>query len=293
MATGRYFTQTDFRQFNLNFPWAERTSVSLRTDGLILLDGVAYDAVYGVNYDLPGTATGRLTLYGEGFVRNGLGHLSQGLVMALTADVTNGSVTVRQSRVDGVYVNAAQVHTAMRTGTLLDDQQVLRAMFRIDDVITLSPFDDYAFGYTGNDTLYGEAGQDQLLGQAGNDALVGNSGNDTLIGGAGTDRLFGGYGFDVLRGNSGNDTLKGDQGSESTIDYFEFRAGDGVDTISDWDDGADRIRLYGVTDSNQINIVAVAGGDVRITALDYAVVVLNADVEDFQMIRGTGLFVLA
>jgi Ca2+-binding RTX toxin-like protein len=152
----------------------------------------------------------------------------------------------------------------------------------------LSPSDDYAFAYTGNDTLYGEGGNDHLLGQAGRDALVGGSGKDTLTGGAGADRLFGGYDSDVLRGNSGDDFLKGEGGA----DFFDFRSGDGRDTINDWDDGTDRIRLYGVTNSNQISIAGLAGGDVQITALNFSIVVLNAAVDDFQLVRGTGLFVL-
>lgn len=288
MATGRYFTQTDFRQFNLNFPWAERTGVALQTTGLILMNAVQYDALYQVNYDLPGAATGAVNLYGTEFARNAAGHLTTGLVMALTADFISGGVTTRQSRVEGVYVNAGQIDAAMRSVTMLDDQQVLRAMFRINDVITLSPSDDYAFSYTGSDTLYGEGGNDQLLGQAGNDVLVGGSGRDTLTGGAGADRLFGGYDADVLRGNSGDDFLKGEGGA----DVFEFRVGDGADTINDWDDGVDRIRLYGVTASNQISIVALTGGDVQITALNFSIVVLNAAVEDFQLVRGTGLYAL-
>ncbi len=293
MATGRYFTQTDFRQFNLNFPWAERTSVALQTTGLIQLNSMDYEAVYRVNYDFPGTASGYLGLFGTDFAKNTTNALTGGLVQALVAESIAGTVRTTQSRVEGVSLNAATVHNAMRTAGLADDQLVLQSMFRGNDNITLSPLNDYAFGYTGNDTLYGEAGHDQLLGQVGDDALVGSSGNDTLTGGAGADRMFGGYDSDVLRGNSGNDQLKGDQGSESTADVFEFRAGDGVDTILDWDDGPDRIRLYGVTSASQVSIVAIAGGDVRITALDFAVVVLNADVEDFQLVRGTGLFALA
>jgi RTX calcium-binding nonapeptide repeat (4 copies) len=284
LATGRYFSQTDFRQFNLNFPWAERNSVALQTTGLILMNSVEYDALYRVNYDLPGVAPGIFGLYGTNFTKNTSNHLTGGLVQAFI----NGTSAVTQSRVEGVSLSAVTVHNAMRTVGLADDQAVLQSMFRGNDLIDLSPSNDYAFGYTGNDTLYGEGGNDQLLGQAGNDVLVGGSGNDTLTGGAGADRLFGGYDADVLRGNSGNDFLKGEGGA----DFFEFRVGDGRDTINDWDDGVDRIRLYGVTNSNQISIVAVAGGDVQITALNLSIVVLNATVEDFQFVRGTGLYAL-
>lgn len=132
--------------------------------------------------------------------------------------------------------------------------------------------DDDIQGGDGDDLLVGEEGNDILDGGAGNDILIGDLsdaahrpvgnflyasatgderdvyqaryrigiltawkqryqpdasqaiGDDWLIGGAGDDLLIGGAGDDVLQGGSGSD-------------IYEFQLGDGVDIISDLDEG--------------------------------------------------------
>jgi hypothetical protein len=80
------------------------------------------------------------------------------------------------------------------------------------------------FGGDGNDTtgLDGSAQADRLYGMAGDDRLDGDKGSDRLEGGAGADTLIGGTGDDTLLGGSG-------------WDQYEFRSGDGFDTILDAD----------------------------------------------------------
>jgi Ca2+-binding RTX toxin-like protein len=68
------------------------------------------------------------------------------------------------------------------------------------------------------------------IGNALDNLLVGGAGADTLRGGAGDDTLFGGAGRDVLTGGAGRDT-------------FVLAAGGGVDTITDFTSGTDRIEL--------------------------------------------------
>ena len=70
----------------------------------------------------------------------------------------------------------------------------------------------------------------------GNDHLYGYAGNDTLAGGAGNDTIYGYDGDDVLEGGLGNDTLSGGAGS----DTYRFNAGDGQDTIDNYDNSAGR-----------------------------------------------------
>ncbi len=60
------------------------------------------------------------------------------------------------------------------------------------------------------------------------------SGHDTAVGSAGSDTFLGGAGNDVLTGLGGADT-------------FVFGAGDGNDTITDFGDGADVLRIEGVS----------------------------------------------
>jgi hypothetical protein len=105
-------------------------------------------------------------------------------------------------------------------------------------------------GTGGNDTLTGNAGNDSLNGGNGNDTLIGNPGNDTLIGGNGSDLLFGNAGNDVLNGDNGEDTLRGGLGTDILTggngkDVFVFAAGEGIDTITDFSLGSDKIGLTG------------------------------------------------
>jgi len=96
-------------------------------------------------------------------------------------------------------------------------------------------------GTSGSDILTGTAGNDSLDGGNGSDILIGNAGNDTLIGGNGTDFLVGSAGDDLLDGGNGNDTLRGGLGE----DIFVFAAGEGIDTITDFSLGTDKIGLTG------------------------------------------------
>jgi large repetitive protein len=96
-----------------------------------------------------------------------------------------------------------------------------------------SPSPSPISGTSGNDTLVGGSGDDKISGGAGNDLLIGGSGNDTLYGGTGNDILIGGLGNDVLHGGLGSD-------------IFLHSAGDGQDTITDFQNG-DRLVLAGYT----------------------------------------------
>ncbi|MEG4147553.1 Ig-like domain-containing protein [Microcoleus sp. Pol12B5] len=105
-------------------------------------------------------------------------------------------------------------------------------------------------GGSGKDTLTGTAGNDSLNGGNGNDSLIGNAGNDTLIGGNGTDFLVGSAGNDLLNGDHGDDTLRGGLGTDTLTggngkDIFVFAAIEGIDTISDFKLGTDKIGLTG------------------------------------------------
>ncbi len=99
------------------------------------------------------------------------------------------------------------------------------------DSITLGS-NDYLQGGTGNDSLNGGNGNDWIRGYGGNDSLLGGSDNDILYGDEGEDILDGGKGHDMLYGNSGSDT-------------FVLARGMGGDTIQDFSDGTDFIRLGG------------------------------------------------
>jgi Ca2+-binding RTX toxin-like protein len=112
-------------------------------------------------------------------------------------------------------------------------------------------------GTSGNDILTGTAGNDSIDGGNGSDILFGNAGNDTLIGGIGTDFLVGGAGDDLLSGGNGSDTLRGGLGE----DIFVFAAGEGIDTITDFSLGTDKIGLTGGLTFGQLSF---SGNEIRI-----------------------------
>lgn len=124
---------------------------------------------------------------------------------------------------------------------------------------------DAVAGGLGEDTIYGGDGDDVLRGDlnsrnsqvgignddiiyggAGNDRIGGKGGNDLLFGGEGDDRIWGDDGDDILRGGLGNDILTGDDFSGgSGADTFVLAAGEGSDTIVDFEVGTDFIGLAG------------------------------------------------
>jgi ELWxxDGT repeat protein len=149
------------------------------------------------------------------------------------------------------------------TGTAKSDRLIGTA--EDDDISGLAGNDtllgrdgnDILIGGNGLDSLTGGAGDDSLSGDNGNDVLRGNLGNDTLTGGAGGDTLSGGRGSDFLDGGLGNDVLTG----ELESDIFVLRAGNGRDSISDFQLGIDKLGLAdGLTfadltfSSNRINL---------------------------------------
>lgn len=139
-----------------------------------------------------------------------------------------------------------------------------------------SIFDDTIDGGAGNDNLFGgNAGRDDLRGGTGNDTVNGGSDRDNLAGGTGDDFVFGGDDNDTIKGDEGNDSLRGDAGDDSisggsgadtidaglgrsTIDggtgndsltggdlgdVFIFRAGDGIDVITNFSANRDALRV--------------------------------------------------
>ena len=116
-------------------------------------------------------------------------------------------------------------------------------------------------GLNGNDWLAGGAGADRIYGGNHNDTLSGNADNDQLYGGAGNDSILGGSGVDQLDGGAGNDILRGGLGA----DQFLFRPAGNLDTIVDFQDGIDTIRIIGGPSSLAGLTLTQVADDVEIT----------------------------
>ncbi|MBW4545895.1 MAG: hypothetical protein KME25_15820 [Symplocastrum torsivum CPER-KK1] len=123
-----------------------------------------------------------------------------------------------------------------------------------NDLVAGELGDDRIFGEDGDDVLRGDlnsrepggtvGGDDQIYGGAGNDRIGGKAGNDSLYGDEGDDQIYGDAGDDLIRGGLGNDILVGDDFSGGTgRDTFVLAAGEGTDTILDFQVGIDFIGL--------------------------------------------------
>jgi RTX calcium-binding nonapeptide repeat (4 copies) len=284
LAFASYSAQVDFRQFDISTAWAERFSTAFGAGGNFPFASVTYDSSLTVNFDRPDFTDGHLRILGDDFVQDALGNVTAGLVRAIVGSFSEGISTAREFYITGASVSAVTFHAAMRTANLVDDQAVLRDLFRGSDIITLSSFSDFALGFDGNDTISGNGGADRLFGVSGNDLIRGGYGNDSVYGNLGADQLIGGPGADVMQGGVGNDTLTGGGG----VDIFEFRAGDNNDRVLDWIDGVDRLRIYGTPGSVTVNLTELAGGDMRLSVLGMQIVIENAVLADFQLETGSG-----
>ena len=104
---------------------------------------------------------------------------------------------------------------------------------------------DVWLGGASADTFAALGGADVFNGMGRNDALSGGHGADKIFGGAGADRLYGQGGNDLLSGGTGADRLKGGFGA----DTFVFEKRTGKDTVSDFLDGSDHLKILGLATS--------------------------------------------
>jgi hypothetical protein len=99
-------------------------------------------------------------------------------------------------------------------------------------------------------------------------SVTGSDGNDTILGGAGKEVLDGGAGNDLINGGRYHDVLTGGTGK----DVFQFDKISGYDTITDFDNGLDRIDLtaLGIKSYNSLlkAISSDADGDATIDFSD-------------------------
>ncbi|MBD2069025.1 phytase [Leptolyngbya sp. FACHB-671] len=179
-------------------------------------------------------------------------------------DIDTSSYNPRNPSVRTLVVGTPGAETLVGTA----DDEVLNG-FGGNDTIAGGLGNDIVYGGAGNDVLRGDrnqsstggntGGDDILYGGTGNDRIGGKSGNDRLYGEAGNDHLFGDNGDDLLRGGLGNDRLIGGRGS----DTFVLAAGEGTDTIRDFQVSEDRIELPEGLTFGQLSVIQ-SGQNTRI-----------------------------
>ena len=147
------------------------------------------------------------------------------------------------------------------------------------DTLTTGSGDDTIVGGFANDTINGGAGNDRLYGQTQDDTINGGSGNDSLYGQQNNDILNAGTGRDFLFGGTGDDTLTGG-GADGERDLFVFQTAGGADTITDYEDGVDRIQFRAIAATTQFSDLTIAndgGGNAVVTYSDGTVTLTGID----------------
>jgi serralysin len=139
---------------------------------------------------------------GFGFGYDGFGDLAVGRITYQERWV-NGDLAFT---LEGLDVSVAIVLDYVQDG---DVEGELAYVFRGDDLIEGSDFDDRLIAMGGHDDVYGYAGDDEVYGEGGDDYLRGGDGEDYLDGGPGWDDLHGNAGRDTLYGGSGDDWVVG------------------------------------------------------------------------------------
>ena len=137
----------------------------------------------------------------------------------------------------------------------------------------------------GDDLIVGGDLKDIIRAGDGNDIVAGCDGDDIIDGGAGTDIIRGDAGNDVIRGGAGSDMIFGGEGD----DVFDLRAEDfaegEVDTILDFEAGADALRITGV--SGQSVSYDASTGDVTVDGQVVAKVDDGLEIEATQVDEDT------
>ncbi|WP_439346187.1 phytase [Vacuolonema iberomarrocanum] len=137
---------------------------------------------------------------------------------------------------------------------VFDADSTRTRIWNLNSVTFLNDLDNTVHGFGSSD--------DVINGLGGNDTLAGRSGNDTLRGGDGDDTLDGGYGDDIYTGGAG-------------ADVFVLNAGQGVDTITDFEMGSDRISLGSRLHPDAIQLSEANGNTLVQTATNEQLAVIE------------------
>lgn len=136
-------------------------------------------------------------------------------------------------------VKATIVQSAINTTSRTDDKSLVKKLFSGADQVFVDKGSFKGSLYGGKDEFYGAGGGDKVVLGGGNDTARSAGGADKLYGGKGADKLYGGAGKDVIKGGTGKDTLSGG----AKADKFVFGKSDGVDKITDFGRGFDKISI--------------------------------------------------
>ena len=186
------------------------------------------------------------------------------------------TLTIAGSSVENITVGGSRNLTVTSAGASVTSYDATDATgAQTTSNITFSALGATVKGGSGTDTLTGGAGSDTIHGNAGNDTISGAAGKDTIEGGAGNDSITGGTGADTMSGGDGADVFTIADGDSVTS---------GMDVISDFTSGTDRLVLG----------QSAAGGFIgNFASLAEALAAMTAGSQAFFVTGSSQLYVVA
>jgi VCBS repeat-containing protein len=202
---------------------AFNTALTIQASTLLANDTDVDNSVFSIT-GVSGVSNGTAVINNNGTATN----TADDYIVFTPTTGFSGNATFNYTVSDSSLIGTASVFVAVGASITGGNGQ---------DNITGTAGNDLIDGGNQNDILYGGGGNDYLYGGNGNDILYGDG---FLGGGNGVDYLYGGNGDDILYGGMGNDVVTGNNGK----DIFALAPEDGIDTITDFVDGQDKIGLY-------------------------------------------------
>jgi Ca2+-binding RTX toxin-like protein len=158
-----------------------------------------------------------------------------------------------------VTVNASLWGEGVDTLTNIEQIQFIDGLYIVGSAFN---------GTAGADTISGSANGEILTGLDGADILNGLGGDDILLGGRGADTLTGGAGADIFR----------------YLDVLDSVAAYGIDTITDFQSGIDKIDLSRVTGLSNAPLTITQSGGVSTVTWGSLVVKVTGTVVESDLI---------
>ena len=197
-----------------------------------------------------------------------LSNTAFGLTIQVDIDGANDSAVMQNAALlNGLY-NTTSIESLLTSVRVLDNDHTSYTGGNNRDEVQYSGNSNitvHAGG--GNDVINADSakGNDVLYGDDGNDVIYAGSGSDVIFGGAGNDTIFADSTF-PFAGNPGADTINGGQGSDyialggfagtqadnhaDTVIISANDLGTGVDTITAFETGIDKLKITDLIDFN-------------------------------------------
>jgi Ca2+-binding RTX toxin-like protein len=134
-----------------------------------------------------------------------------------------------------------------------------------NDTVTTTGGADIVLSGAGNDTVSTGEGSDIILSAAGNDIIAAAAGNDIIFSGSGDDRINAAGGADIIDSGSGDDIiwLGTVDGAEDVVIFGSTAAANGIDAITQFTSGSDKLNLSAMTTQTATTEVT---GNLTVTA---------------------------